>query len=95
MQERVNVTRTRATDLIQALQELVSQHGDETEVAVAINLSRPLRQEVAGLAVDREIRQDDEPDLTGPPLVWLITIAPDDDTNPYAPRRACIPRVFP
>ena len=86
----------RALDLIDLLEEFVSQHGDDTEVAVAVTVSsQPLRQEIGGAALDREIRQPDEPDPNpdGPPLVWLIPIAPGADTNPYAPRRACIPRV--
>lgn len=83
-----------ASALLELLQEFVSQHGDEAEVAVAINLSRPYPLEVTGVAVDSEIREDDEPALSGPPLVWLITDAPDDDTNPYVPRRACILSVL-
>ena len=85
----------RAVDLIGMLQEFVSQHGEETAVAVAVNMSRPYRLEITGLAVDQEIREADERERTGPPLVWLITDAPDDDADPYAPRRACIPRVVP
>jgi hypothetical protein len=88
----------RAVDLISLLQEFVSQHGDKTEIAIAVTgLSQPLRQDIGGAALDREIRQPDEPDPdpTGPPLVWLIPIAPGPHVNPYAPRRACIPSVFP
>jgi len=87
--------RVRAADLIQALQEFVAKHGEDTQVAVAVNLSRPYRLEIAGMAVDSDIRRPDEPALPGPPLVWLTTDAPDEDTSPYAPRRACVPRVLP
>src|SRR3712207_876198 len=86
----------RAVDLIHLLEEFVAQHGDDTEVAVAVTVSsQPLRQEIGGVALDREIRQPDEPDPDpdGPPQLWLITIAPGAYAGPFAPRRACIPQA--
>jgi hypothetical protein len=85
-------------ELIQLLQEVVREHGDDTEVAVAVPLGwQPFRQEIMGFALDREVRQPDEPDPDpdGPPLVWLLTgtPGPGSDIDPYAPRRACTPRV--
>jgi hypothetical protein len=66
---------TPAITIIELLQEFVAQYGEETEVAVAV--PGPRRQEIMALALDQEIRRADEPQSTGPPLVWLIVDEPD------------------
>jgi hypothetical protein len=83
-----------AVTLISLLQEYVAKYGDDTEVAVAAHLSLPMRQELMGVAADREVRRPDEQPPLDPPLLWLITGAPAPGVDPYAPRYACIPRVY-
>lgn len=38
----------------------MATYGDDTEVAVAIHLSVPMRQQLMGVAADREVRKPDE-----------------------------------
>ncbi len=79
------MSSVRGTVLTGLLQELVDQHGEDTEVAVVIDRSR---QEITALAVDREVREPDEPALRGAPLIWLISDEPGDGPPP---RRASLP----
>jgi len=82
---------TRAVTIIELLQEFVAQHGEETEVAVAV--PGPRRQEIMALGVDQEIRRADEPEPTGAPLVWLIVDEPAADA--LAPPRHATVRGVP
>jgi hypothetical protein len=82
---------TRAVTIIELLQEFVAQHGDETEVAVAV--PGPRRQEIMALGFDQEIRGGDDPEPTGPPLVWLIVDEPAADA--IAPPRHATVRDVP
>ncbi len=78
---------TRAITIIELLQEFVAQHGEETEVAVAV--PGPRRQEIMALGVDEEIRRADDPELTGSPLVWPIVDEPAADAL-APPRHATV-----
>jgi hypothetical protein len=78
---------TRAITIIELLQGFVAQHGEETEIAVAV--PGPRRQEIMALCVDREIRGADDPEPTGLPLVWLIVDQPAADALP-PPRHATV-----
>ena len=82
---------TRAITIIELLQEFVAQHGEETEVAVAV--PGPRRQEIMALGVDQEIRRADDPEPTGLPLVWLIVDEPAADA--LAPPRHATVRDVP
>ena len=81
---------TPAITIIELLQEFVAQHGEETEVAVAV--PGPRRQEIMALGVDQEIRRADDPEPTGRPLVWLIVDEPDADAL-APPRHATVREV--
>jgi hypothetical protein len=78
---------TRAITIIELLQEFVAQHGEETEVAVAV--PGPRRQEIMAVGVDQEIRRADDPEPTGLPLVWLIVDEPAADAL-APPRHAAV-----
>ncbi len=78
---------TRAITIIELLQEFVAQHGEETEVAVAV--PGPRRQEIMALGVDQEIRRADDPEPTGLPLVRLIVDEPAADAL-APPRHATV-----
>jgi hypothetical protein len=78
---------TRAITIIELLQEFVAQHGQETEVAVAV--PGPRRQEIMALGVGQEIRRADDPKPTGLPLVWLIVDEPTADAL-LPPRHATV-----
>jgi hypothetical protein len=82
---------TRAITIIELLQGFVAQHGEETEVAVAV--PGPRRQEIMALGVDQEIRRADDPESTGLPLVWLIVDEPSADS--LAPPRHATVRDVP
>ncbi len=82
---------TRAITIIELLQGFVAQHGEETEVAVAV--PGPRRQEIMALGVDQEIRRADDPEPTGLPLVWLIVDEPAADA--LAPPRHATVRDVP
>lgn len=82
---------TSAITIIELLQEFVEQHGEETEVAVAV--PGPRRQEIMALGVDQKIRRADDPEPTGPPLVWLIVDEPAADA--LAPPRHATVRDVP
>jgi hypothetical protein len=77
-----------AVTLISLIQEYVAKYGDDTEVAVAIHLSVPMRQELMGVAADREVRKPDEQPPLDPPQLWLITGAP---TLAWTPTRRGTP----
>jgi hypothetical protein len=81
---------TRAITIIELLQEFVAQHGEETEVAVAI--PGPRRQEIMALGVDHEIRRADDLEPTGLPLVWLMVDEPAADSL-APPRHATVREV--
>jgi hypothetical protein len=82
---------TRAITIIELLQEFVAQHGEETEIAVAV--PGPRRQEIMALGVDQEIRRADDPESNGRPLVWLIVDQPAADA--LAPPRYATVRDVP
>jgi hypothetical protein len=82
---------TRASTIIELLQEFVAQHGEETEAAVAV--PGPRRQEIMALGVDQEIRRADDPEPAGSPLVWLIVDEPAADA--LAPPRHATVRYVP
>lgn len=77
--------------MIELLQGFVAQHGEETEVAVAVPGLR--RQEIMALGVDQEIRQAEDSEPTGLPLVWLIVDEPAADA--LAPPRHATVRDVP
>jgi hypothetical protein len=82
---------TRAITIIELLQQFVAQHGEETEVAVAV--PGPRRQEIMAVGFDQEIRRADDPEPTGRPLVWLIVDEPAADAL-APPRHATVRDVL-
>ena len=84
-------------DLIERLQAVVDDHGDDATIAAAHQPAYPIRLDIVGLAATRDLADDaiaDDVDTPAArqtaeaelPTVWLVMDQPNPhDVNPYAP----------
>lgn len=90
---------TTIRELIEQLEELAEDYGDETRIVGAFQPSYPLAAEIGTPVVidpaqpddDEELIDDElaaERDANGPPIAWLPLLGHPYDLNPYAPQAA-------